>query len=316
MADHKSKVEDALNEARILVLGGQVIIGAAMRIYFVSAWDELQWPMRLELTIVLGLMLVAIGLLLFPAAYHQIVTKGEDSPDVHLQATAVMDWALAIFALGLGSYTAMAALNFLGVGWAVATGTAGFVAAVALWYGVPWIAKRHDKRDTHRKLHQQEQRERKEKGGPLTSLEEKIKTALIECRIVLPGAQALLGFQLVTFVEPGFKPLPVADKVLHIVSLICVANCTILLMAPAAFHRIAEAGENTERMYRYTSQMLLASMFFLALGICGDYAMVLHKTFSSYPLAIGTAALLLLFFFGLWFGFSMYRRRFPAPEPA
>ena len=103
---------------------------------------------------------------------------------------------------------------------------------------------------------------------------------------------------------------------LHILSLFCIANSTILLMAPAAFHRIAEAGENTPRMYRYTSNMLLWSLVFLALGTCGDYAMVLHKLSHSYLIAGGVAGTLLLLFFGIWFGFSLYRRSFPVPEPA
>jgi len=281
VADLKSKVEDALNETRILILGGQVLIGAALRLYFVSAFQRLPVALRVELTVVLGLMLFAIGLLMFPAAYHQIAARGEDTPAVHLQATTVMDWTLIIFCVGLGSYSAMAAMNFLGTGWAVLVGGLGFAFSVVLWYLVPWTAKRHDKKEIHRKLHEEEEQERRDKGGELTSLDEKIKTALIECRMVLPGAQALLGFQLVTFVEPGFTPLPVLDKVLHILSLFCIANSTILLMAPAAFHRIAEGGENTERMYRYTSTMLLWALLFLAFGICGDYAMLLHKLSDS-----------------------------------
>src|SRR5947208_1108411 len=99
MPDLKSKVEDALNEGRILILGGQVIIGAALRLYYFSEFEKLAWALRVELTVALGLMLVAIGLLLLPAAYHQIVDCGDDTAELHLRSTAVMDLALIAFAV-------------------------------------------------------------------------------------------------------------------------------------------------------------------------------------------------------------------------
>jgi hypothetical protein len=260
-----------------------------------------------ELTVVLGLMLVGLGLLMFPAAYHQIVDFGEDSADLHKQATMVMNSTLIIFAIGLGSYSAMAGYEVMGSWWAAVIGIVGFLLAVSLWYLFPWSARRHDARALHRKLKEEESQQRRDKAK-MTSLNEKIKTALIECRMVLPGAQALLGFQLVTFVEPGFDPLPYADKLMHIGSLMAVGASTVFLMAPAAFHRIAEAGENTERMHRYTARLLLWAMFFLGLGICGDFAMVLHKVTRSYLIAGGVSGALLAFYFALWFGFSYAKR--------
>ncbi len=142
----------------------------------------------------------------------------------------------------------------------------------------------------------------------MTSIDEKIKTALIETRMVLPGAQALLGFQLITIFEKGFEPIARVDKLTHIASLLAVGIATVLLMAPAAFHRIAEAGENTDRVHRYTACMLLAAMFFLALGMAGDFEVVLHILSRSYLISIPLAAVLLAFFYSLWFGYSLVRR--------
>ncbi|HEY0565155.1 MAG TPA: DUF6328 family protein, partial [Terriglobales bacterium] len=307
MADLKSKVEDALNEGRILILGGQVIIGAALRLYYFTEFEKLPRALRLELTVALGLMLVAIGILLLPAAYHQIVDLGEDTAELHRRSTKLMDLTLIAFAIGLGSYVGICCFNVVGTTGSWIIGLFAFALAIAFWYVAPWSAKHHDENDTHHKL-KQEESEKRRKQGYVTGIDEKIKTALIECRMALPGAQALLGFQLVTFFEPGFQPLPRADKLLHVGSLLAVGISTVFLMAPAAFHRIAEAGENTPRMYKFTSRMLLVAMFFLGLGICSDFALVLHKVTESYVIAVAIGAGLLAFYNCLWFAYTAVKR--------
>src|SRR5207244_12443356 len=44
----------------------------------------------------------------------------------------------------------------------------------------------------------------------------------------------------------------------------------ILLMAPAAFHRIREGGRDTEKMHRYASLLLVKAILCLALGLTLD----------------------------------------------
>jgi len=46
----------------------------------------------------------------------------------------------------------------------------------------------------------------------------------------------------------------------------------------------------------------------LALGICGDLFVVVRKVTESATAAIVAAALAFLFFYGLWFGYTIYRR--------
>ena len=139
-----------------------------------------------------------------------------------------------------------------------------------------------------------------------SELSNRIKQVLIECRMVLPGAQALLGFQFITVFMERFEQLPSALKELHIVSLLLVAFCTILLITPAAYHRIVEAGEDSERFHAFASRMLLCAMVFLAFGVSGDFLVVLLRVFSSAAPAVSLAGLLLLFFLGLWFGSTGY----------
>jgi Family of unknown function (DUF6328) len=66
---------------------------------------------------------------------------------------------------------------------------------------------------------------------------------LTEARVVLPGAQALFGFQLAIVLTQSFEELPTASMIMHATSLFLVAFAVVLLMAPAAYHRIVYAGE-------------------------------------------------------------------------
>jgi hypothetical protein len=126
--------------------------------------------------------------------------------------------------------------------------------------------------------------------------------------VVLPGAQALLGFQFVTMLSAGFDALPRSSQLVHLVSLLCIALSTILLMTPAAYHRIVEEGEDTQRFHRLASGLVLAAMVPLALGVSGDLYVVTRRVLGSHGWALGTACAMLLFFFGLWFGYTLYER--------
>ena len=141
-----------------------------------------------------------------------------------------------------------------------------------------------------------------------TSLKTKIDQALTEARVVLPGAQALLGFQLVTMFMDGFDKLPNSLKYVHMASLALIALTVIQLMTPAAYHRIAERGEDTERMHRVASAFLMSAMVTLPLGICGDVYVLIEKVTNSGATSLACAILALAFFYGTWFGFTTYRR--------
>jgi hypothetical protein len=52
-----------------------------------------------------------------------------------------------------------------------------------------------------------------------TFLDERITQMLTEARVVLPGAQALLGFQLASVISQSFEKLPASSKAVHAASL-------------------------------------------------------------------------------------------------
>jgi hypothetical protein len=300
----KDRIKTALDESRMLILGSQVLLGFQYRSALESTFEKLPRASQLSDLAALAIMLLVIALLMSPGAYHRIVYDGEDREDLHGFTTKVMDIALLPFAIALGVDVYIAAGILLGVGSGVIAGSVAFLIAVLFWYGIAMVQKRgrqHTKRTGHSMNN--------ENDSQRTRLKDKIEQVLLEARVVLPGAQALLGFQFVTMFMDGFEALPLSSKYIHLASLALMALTIIFLMSPAAFHRIVEKGEETERIHSFASSMLLAAMVPLPLGMSGDFFVVVRKVTGSESLAIGGSAIMLLFFYSLWFGFTIYRRR-------
>jgi hypothetical protein len=308
MAKLKDRVQTALQEGRILILGAQVLLGFQYRSIFEKGFEQLPEHAQYLKLCGLGLMIVAVGLLMLPGAYHRIVEEGEDTEHFHNFVSRVLGVALLPFALGLG-------LDFFVAGEKLASSTVGIVSGVAatlmalfFWYG--WEAIRKPSREPRieeKKDMEESNEQDSEQGG--SKMKDKIKHLLTEARTVLPGAQALLGFQFATMLVEGFDKLPMSSKYVHFASLSLVAITIVLLMTPAAYHRIVEEGEETRHFHRTASRLLLVAMIPLALGIAGDLFVVARKVTESAAFAVAVAAAALLFFYGLWFGFTFYRRR-------
>lgn len=305
MAQLKDKIKTTLDEGRMLILGSQVLLGLQFRSAFEKGFEKLpQHAQYLKLG-GLGLMLMAIMLLMWPGAYHQIVEDGEDTHELHHFATAVMGIALLPFALGLGADFFVGTELLMGRTQAIIAGALAATVALFFWYGWEAIG-----RQTHgHKIEEKKEMSNKEddkEGG--TKLKDKIEQVLTEIRVVLPGAQALLGFQFASLLMEGFEKLPPSSKYVHFISLSLIALAIILMMTPAAYHRLVEKGEQTEHVHRFASRMLLASMIPLALGITGDLYVVARKISESDGFALTISLLTLALFYGLWFGYTLYRR--------
>src|SRR5439155_12636614 len=75
-----------------------------------------------------------------------------------------------------------------------------------------------------------------------TDLVEETRATIDEARVVLPGIQALFGFQFVAIFNTSFQELADQEKYLHLAALLLVAIAVALIMAPAAYHRLAHRG--------------------------------------------------------------------------
>ena len=91
---------------------------------------------------------------------------------------------------------------------------------------------------------------------------------LEQCRMVLPGIQALFGFQLIAVFNQGFgEKLSHTEQLVHLVALVLTTLSMALVMTPAALHRMAEPKAVSERFLWLASNMILAGMFPLGLAV-------------------------------------------------
>lgn len=298
MAALDSKVQDGLDELRMLVLGIQVFIGFGFRAVLEPGFARLPHGACLVKLVALTLLLVAFALTLAPAADHRICERGTDTPAFHRLVTRFASLALVPFAAAIALDMAVATVDIVGRHGAFWVAVAVGSVAIAMWFGIELLARRGKDR-----LMTTTPDETK----PAT-LSDRIHHVLTEARVVLPGAQALLAFQLSSTLVDGFAELPHSLKLLHFASLSAVAVSTIILITPAAWHRLVERGEETERFHRIASALVLAALVPLALGICGDFYIAAERITHSSAFATVMVVALGLIFFVLWFAIGLLRR--------
>jgi hypothetical protein len=132
-------------------------------------------------------------------------------------------------------------------------------------------------------------------------LEKAAQYLLDECRMVLPGIQALFGFQLIVVFSDGFaRDLTERERWLHLAAITMTSISVALIMAPAAYHRFSGAREVSSEFIRISTRLLLASMAPLALSISADVyliARLIAGAFAASAIAAASFALFVLMWF-------------------
>ena len=298
MTELRHKVKNALDEARTLILCAQVLLGFEFRSFFEPGFETLPQPSRWIQVAGLACMLIALILMFTPAAFHRIVEQGRDTERLHRVVTSIMCWSLLPFALGFAIDCFIVGEKSSDAKMGILAGAATLFVALFFWYGLQLLVRRWSGRENKMKTDHEDEK----------ILNTKIEQVLTEIRMILPGVQALLGFQMGTVMMQSFEQLPASSKGVHFVALLLIAVSAIFLMTPAAYHRIVEKGEDTERFHTFASRMLIAAMVPLPLGVAGEVFVVLRKFTDSveWSLLAGSASLVLAWV--LWFGVMMLRR--------
>jgi MFS family permease len=211
---------------------------------------------------------------------------------MHAYTKTMAIGALAPFALALGVNVAVALSGQLAPGWDAFLGAASALAAALCWFA-PALAR-----------HGPPPPEKDE----MTPTKDRITELLTETRIILPGVQALLGFQFAAYLMGGFEKLPPSAKAVNTASLLLLVAAMILLMMPAPYHRLAEHGENTERFERVAAFLILTALVPLALGVAGDVYVVVTAVWHGTGLAAGIAGFCAFLMAAVWFGVPLAAR--------
>jgi hypothetical protein len=285
----------AMDETRLLILGSQVLFGFLFQGVFQNGFDSLSSVSKNLVCAALALMMLSIGCLIAPSMQHRIVEAGEATPRLERATTVLAGWALLPFIASLGLGLFIVFERIFGRITGVAVGVASAALAGFFWFGLAWL------------IRERRRRTMTEQSGR-TPLSTKVEQMLTEARIIIPGCQALLGFQLVAMMTQAFDELPQDAKIMHAAGLCCVTIAMILLMTPAALHRLSFGGNDSERFLRLGSAFVIAGPLPLALGIAADVYVVFLKINQSATFTVLASSVLLLAMLALWYFYPVWLR--------
>jgi hypothetical protein len=307
------KIKIALDETRMLALGVQVLISLQFELFFQNTFEKASQQIHGVIAVTLLLLMATFALLLWGPAYHRIVARGACTDHSHRFLTWAACCALWPLSAALGLDVFVAFDRICPRAPAIAAGFCLVLICWALWYLPGAFARKPRSAEALMATPQSSP----PKQGPNDKLHRRVELALTEARVVLPGAQAMLGFQFIIMFTQQFDELPQSSKFLHLACLALTAITVVLLMTPAAFHRIAEHGEESERLVKLTGHFVMAAMVPLAMTMAGEVYVVIRKVTASNAIATTCGVMTVSSMFAMWFGYTLLQRgkRPASPTP-
>ena len=127
-----------------------------------------------------------------------------------------------------------------------------------------------------------------------------MRNIIEEARVILPGLQALFGFQTIAVFSDRFEDLATHAKACHLGGLALVIVAVAMVMTPAIYYRACH-GHATVPMVRVSASMIRGALAPLACGLALDVFTVFHAVTSSLPASIAVALAVFALLAGLWF---------------
>lgn len=296
----ESRLKTALDESRLLILGAQVLFGFQFEAVFQELFPSIPQSSRYIHCLGLVMLLISVCLLIAPSLFHQIIFEGESRPGAITAATMLAGASLLPLTVGLGAAAFVTFEHLFNRGVGIAAGTAFTVVALGLLYGLGFALRPNGRKPMQAGQYQTTDH---------TPLKTKIEQMLIGARVIIPGGQALLGFQFIATLTVAFTELPAIFKYVHCAGLCAVALSVVLLMTPAALHRIAFQGENDPAFFRIGSLLVVAGSVPLAAGIAAAVTVVFFEATESAGAAWAAGIGALIVLLGCWLAYPVWRRR-------
>lgn len=284
------KLKTALDETRMLMMGSQILFGFQLEAVFHDNFAALDEGRKALTAIAILLMAATIGVLIAPSYRHRLLEDGEASPTMLRMTTRSAVAALLLFAASLGCDLVVVLGAAFGTVTSIAAGLIMGTLAAGIWFALALALRQKRNEEMPMDVHREK-----------LSVTTKIEQMLTEARVILPGAQALCGFQLIVMLTEAFARLPAETKLVHAGSLLSVVLAVILLMAPAAIHRLAFDGEDTPRMLRFGSGLVTVALLPLSLGLAGDIYVAVGHSLGNEALGIAAAIAVLILLLSVWY---------------
>jgi hypothetical protein len=99
--------------------------------------------------------------------------------------------------------------------------------------------------------------------------DQEMRNMIEEARCILPGLQAVFGFQTIAVFNERFTDLETYAQVCHLAGLGLMVIAMALLMTPAVYFR-AQHGHVTSRMVRMSRKNIRGALIPLAVGLSLD----------------------------------------------
>lgn len=298
----KEAVREALSELRTTVLGPQILLGFQYEALFQPGFAKLEpWRQSLALA-AFGLLIGTVALVIAPTSFHQLAARGEPTARQLAFSKRMLAASFCPFALAIGLNIVVVGAGELGSPAAIAAGLGGAGLAFLLWYGIELMMRRPAAPPAAAP-----------RPAKMT-LKDRITELMTETRIVLPGVQALLGFQLAAYLTEAFPKLESAPRIAHGLGLALLLVSMILLMTPAPFHRLAERGEDSERTRKVAVVCVLVALATLGLGVAADCYVAASIVTGSPEAALAAGVLAAVAGAVLWFAVPLLARRSGADE--
>ena len=128
--------------------------------------------------------------------------------------------------------------------------------------------------------------------------------------MVLPGIQALFGFQLIAVFNERFKELTEDERLIHFSATVLVTIAIALIMTPAAYHRLAEQTTISKFFVWLASWLIAAAMVPLMLGLMLEVYLLGLLVIGDPKTSLAASTALFGVFSMLWFVFPLAMRLF------
>src|SRR6478735_1719465 len=138
------KVQNALDEARMLVLGTQVLLGFQYSAVFQKAFEKLPHTTQLLELLGLWLLLVSAGLLMSCGPFHQISRHSANDPGLLKYISVVVGLALLPLAVALSIDLYIAVEQVMGTAAGIVAALLTGASALFFWYALEVMHHRSD----------------------------------------------------------------------------------------------------------------------------------------------------------------------------